>query len=188
MIVLAALPVLPVLSDLLAVFRYNSPDSGIVPVLHEAARAIGYSAALSLLVAAIALGFAHPRLRLGPARVRALSWIAGTLVVLAVVGGGLIFVARHGGPIEFIDQRASEFGKTGYPNLHGQGIRFGANVGSNRHDFWRVAVDEGLEHPLLGGGRVRSSSPTSATGVAPRRRTTRTASRRRSSPSWAFRG
>lgn len=151
-IVLAALPALPVLSDLLAVFRYNSPDSGIVPVLHDAARATGYSAALSFFVAAIALGFVYPRLRLGPARVRALSWVAGALAVLAIVAGGLVFVARHGGPIEFIDQRASEFGKTGYPNLHGQGIRFGANVGSNRHDFWRVAVDEGVEQPLLGGG------------------------------------
>lgn len=151
-IALAVLPVLPFLSDLLAVFRYGSPDSGVVPILHEAARASIYSALLSLAIAAVALGLVYPRLRLGPARVRAISWVAGSLVVLTAVAGGVVFIARHGGPIGFIDQRASEFGRTGYPNLHSQGIRFGANVGSNRHDFWRVAIDEGLEQPLLGGG------------------------------------
>lgn len=151
-IVLAVLPVLPFLSDLLAVFRYNSPDSGIVPLLRDAAQATAYSAALSLIVASVVFGLIYPRIDLGPVRVRAISWVAGTLVVLAAVAGATVFVARHGGPIEFIDQRASEFSKTGYPNLHSQGIRFGANVGSNRHDFWRVAVDEGLEQPLLGGG------------------------------------
>lgn len=151
-ILLALLPILPFLDDLLAVFRYNSPDSGIVPLLRDAARATGFSAALSLLLASLALGLVYPRLHLGPARVRAVSWVAGALVVLVAVSGGIVFLARHGGPVEFIDQRVDEFSKTGYPNLHSQGIRFGANVGSNRHDFWRVAVNEGLEQPLLGGG------------------------------------
>ncbi len=151
-LVLVVVPALPFLSDLLAVFRYNSPDSGIVPLLHTAARAGFYSAGISLLLASFALGLVYPRLRLGEQRVRAISLVAGVLAAVVAVAGVGAFVARHGGPVGFVDQRLDEFGRTGYPNLHGQGVRFGANVGSNRHDFWRVAVDEGLDHPLLGGG------------------------------------
>jgi hypothetical protein len=69
-----------------------------------------------------------------------------------VLVGGTVFVAKRGGPIKFVDQRASEFSRVGYPDLRAQGTRFGANVGSNRHDFWRVALDQGRDHVLIGGG------------------------------------
>jgi O-Antigen ligase len=149
---LIGVPVLTALSSLLGVFRYGSPDAGAVAPLHHAAAAIGWSAGISLVLAAIALGLLDPRLRLGRSTVRGLSWLVGVGVAVAVIGAGTIFVGRHGGPIHFIDQRVEQFGKTGYPNLHEQGVRFGANIGSNRHDFWRVAVDEGLEKPVTGGG------------------------------------
>ena len=81
-----------------------------------------------------------------------ISWVAGVAAALAVLAGGAAFIAKHGGPIGFVDQRVKEFRKVGYPDLRSQGIRYGANVGSNRHDFWRVGLDEAVEEPLLGGG------------------------------------
>lgn len=149
---LAALPAIPALPALLDVYRYGHANAGVVPLLHHAARAIGVTSALSLVVASVVLRLVYPRLRLGPSRVRLVSWASAIAAIVVVLVGGAIFVSRHGGPIGFVDQRISQFGKTGYPNLRGQGIRFGANIGSNRHDFWRVSADQGIAHPLLGGG------------------------------------
>lgn len=151
-IALAALPVLPALPALLDVYRYGHANAGVVPPLHHAADLVGITAVLSLLLASVALGLIHPRLHIGPSGVRLLSWGAAIVAIVTVLVGGSIYVLRHGGPIGFVNQRISEFNKTGYPNLHGQGVRFGANIGSNRHDFWRVSIDQGLADPLLGGG------------------------------------
>ena len=149
---LAAIPALPALPVLLDVYRHGAANPGVVPLLHDAARAIALSTIGSLLLASLALGLAYPRLRLGPTRVRAISWVAAAVATLVVIAGGAAFVAKHGGPIGFVDQRVKEFGKVGYPDLRSQGIRYGANVGSNRHDFWRVGLDEAVDRPLLGGG------------------------------------
>lgn len=151
-VALAALPVVPAIPALLEVYRYGHADAGVVPSLHHAARAVGITSLLSFLLAAVALRLVHPRLRLGPGKVRVLSWVSAIAAIAVVLIGGFVFVSRHGGPVGFVDQRINQFGKTGYPDLHGQGVRFGANVGSNRHDFWRVSADEGIAHPLLGGG------------------------------------
>jgi O-Antigen ligase len=151
-LVLIALPVLPFVSDFLAVFRYGEPDAGAIPLLHHAARAIGWSALISLALAAIVLGAVDPRVRLNRTTVRRLTWSLGITAGVAIVVGAAVFFGSHGGPVNFIEQRVHQFDKVGYPNLHEQGTRFGLNVGSNRHDFWRVAIDEGLEKPLTGGG------------------------------------
>ena len=172
---LAALPALPALPALLDVYRHGAADPGVVPLLHDAARAAALSTAASLLLAALALGIVYPRLRLGPTRVRVISWVAGVAATLAVLAGGAAFIAKHGGPIGFVDQRVKEFGKVGYPDLRSQGIRYGANVGSNRHDFWRVGLDEAVDRPCSEAGQAPSSSPTSSTGEAARARGTRTA-------------
>jgi hypothetical protein len=151
-VALAAIPTIPALPALLDVYRHGTADRGVVPLLHDAAGAVALTTAGSLLLAAIALGIVYPRLRLGPSRVQVISWVAGVAATLAVLAGGAIFIASHGGPVGFVDQRVKEFGKVGYPDLRSQGIRYGANVGSNRHDFWRVGLDEAVDHPLLGGG------------------------------------
>lgn len=151
-IALVAVPVLPALPSLLDVYRHGEADAVALSLLGEAAQAIWLTALLSLALAALAFGFLGPRLRLEAGAREALSRGLALLALLAALGGGAIFVARHGGPLDFVDQRVDEFGRIGYPDLHGQGIRYGANVGSNRHDFWRVAIDEGREKPLLGGG------------------------------------
>ena len=149
---LAALPAALAAPTLVHVYQYGHDTPGVVPFLHHAGQAVILTTLVSFVLAALVLSLLYPRLRLGPSGVRTLSWTAAIVAIVAVLLGGGIFVARHGGPVGFVDQRISQFGKTGYPNLSGQSVRFGANIGSNRHDFWRVSVDEGIAHPLLGGG------------------------------------
>jgi O-Antigen ligase len=153
MLALVALPALPALPTLLDIYQHGKLDPAAIPLLRDSAKAIAATAGLSVALAALALGAAEPRL--GGHR-RSFAWIGWALAIgaaIAAIAGASLFVVRHGGgPVGFVDQRIKEFDRIGYPKLHGQGIRYGANVGSNRHDFWRVAVDEGLAHPLRGGG------------------------------------
>jgi hypothetical protein len=149
---LALLPLIPAAPAILAVYRYGEANAGVVGPLHHAAHWVALSALISLLLAAGALGILDPRLRLGDARMRSLSVATGIGALVVVVLGAGIYLAGHGGPIDFAKQRIDQFEKVGYPNLHGQGVRYGVNVGSNRHDFWRVSADEGIANPLLGGG------------------------------------
>ncbi|MEX2108301.1 MAG: O-antigen ligase family protein [Solirubrobacterales bacterium] len=151
-LVLVVGPALPAIPVLLDVYQHGNTDPGLIPLMRDAAGSIAITTALSLVIAAVALGGIVPRLDLNE---RTSSRIGGALAILAALGvllGGSLFVARHGGPVDFVDQRLDEFTRIGYPDLSSQGIRYGTNVGSNRHDFWRVATQEGLDHPLLGGG------------------------------------
>ncbi|HWB69311.1 MAG TPA: hypothetical protein VG518_04990, partial [Solirubrobacterales bacterium] len=64
LLALIVLPALPALPTLLEVYRHGSADPAVVPLLRDAARAIGLTAALSVVLAALALGSVSPRLRL----------------------------------------------------------------------------------------------------------------------------
>jgi O-Antigen ligase len=149
---LAALPVLPALPTLLDLFQHGGAGPGLVPLMRDAARAIALSSLGSVALAAIFLGGVEPRLDLGRRRVQLISRVAASIAVVAVVAGGTAYLADRGGPFKFLDQRITEFKSSGEPNLQSQGTRFGVNAGSNRRDFWRVALDQGRDHPLAGGG------------------------------------
>jgi hypothetical protein len=149
---LMALPALLAIPTLLDVYRHGTDNAAVIPLLRDSAKAIAATGLLSLLVAGLALGGIAPRLRLRERTVASISRVAAVAALLVVLVGGAVFVSRHGGPIGFVNQRVQEFDKVGYPDLRGQGIRYGANVGSNRHDFWRVSIDEGRANPLFGGG------------------------------------
>jgi hypothetical protein len=149
-LVLAALPVLPALATLLDVFQYGHGGPGLIPLLRDAARATAASTLGSVVLAAVCIRGIELRLNLGSQAVRRISWSAAIAAVAVVAVGGTLFVASRGGPIRFVDQRVSEFKRHGNPSF--QGTRFGVNVGSNRADFWRVALSQGVHHPLLGGG------------------------------------
>jgi O-antigen ligase/polysaccharide polymerase Wzy-like membrane protein len=151
-IALAAIPVLPALPTLLDVFQHGGAGPGLVPLMRDSARAVAVSSIGSVILAAICIRGVEPRLSIGQDRVRLLSRAAAGVAVVTVLVAGTVFVAQRGGPLNFVDQRVSEFKRVGYPNFQGQGTRFGVNVGSNRHDFWRVAVDQGGDHPLIGAG------------------------------------
>jgi O-Antigen ligase len=149
---LAVLPVLPTLPTLLHIFQYGRVGPELIPLMRDSAHAIVFSFVGSVVLAAVCVRGIEPRLALSRERALLISRLAAGIAIAAVVVGGTVFVAKRGGPVKFLDQRVSEFTRVGSPKLRSQGTRFGANVGSNRDDFWRVALDEGRDHLLLGGG------------------------------------
>ena len=166
---LAMLPVLSVLPTLLDVFQHGEADSGSIEVLHDAGGAMLLSGLFSVILATLALRVVYPNLSLEREQVHRISRVAGALTATVVLLGLVAFVAERGGPVEFLDQRVAEFEEGGDPDFSEEGQRFGANVGSNRDDFWRVALAEGGGSPLAGNGggsfsveylRERESSET----------------------------
>jgi hypothetical protein len=149
---LAAVPVLPALPTLLDVYQYGSIDAGVTPLLRDSARAIALTSVGSVVLAAVCIRGVEFRLRLGQRRVQLLSRIAAVAAIVVVGVGGTVFVVHRGGPVKFIDQRVSEFKRGGNPNLQPEGTRFGVNAGTNRGDFWRVALDQGGDNPIAGAG------------------------------------
>jgi len=61
-------------------------------------------------------------------------------------------VVAVGDPAEWISDRVDEFRQHGSPNLSEESSRFTINAGSERYDLWRVAIEDGLEQPILGEG------------------------------------
>jgi tetratricopeptide (TPR) repeat protein len=82
------------------------------------------------------------------ARVRK-AWTA-LVVAGAILGaaGGLVAI---GNPVDRIDSGWHSF-KGGYDDNTGSGNRLTAGLGSNRYDFYRVALDLFADHPIAGVG------------------------------------
>jgi tetratricopeptide (TPR) repeat protein len=126
-------------------------DGAVTPAaLHSATAATCASAVAVALV--VALGAAvetraglsrRTRRRIGTG-VRVLA----TAALVAIVAGGL---AAAGNPIARIEHGWDTF-KGGYGADKSTGSRLVSGLGSNRYDFYRVALDEFLAYPLLGIG------------------------------------
>jgi hypothetical protein len=82
------------------------------------------------------------------ARIRA-GWRA--LVVAGAVVGVIGGLAVVGNPVHRIDHAWHSF-KGGYADNTGSSNRLTAGLGSNRYDFYRVALDAFREHPVAGIG------------------------------------
>jgi tetratricopeptide (TPR) repeat protein len=130
----------------------NSLTGGAVTpaAVHSATAAMLAAAGVTGLV--VALGaLAESRATLskravGRMRVGVRAVAAVTLV--AIVAGGL---AAAGNPIARVESGWRTF-KGGYAADATSGSRLVSGLGSNRYDFYRVALDEFLAHPLLGIG------------------------------------
>jgi tetratricopeptide (TPR) repeat protein len=75
---------------------------------------------------------------------RALAIVAG----VAVVAGGLV---AAGNPLDRVHTAYTSF-KGGYESTSGKGSRLVGGLGSNRYDFYRVALAEFRAHPVAGLG------------------------------------
>jgi hypothetical protein len=81
-------------------------------------------------------------------RIRA-AWAAiATLALIAVVAGGLV---AAGDPVARVEHGWHTF-KGGYAADRKGGSRLTSGLGSNRYDFYRVALDEFAAHPVAGVG------------------------------------
>jgi hypothetical protein len=124
-------------------------DGAVMPsTVHHATSAM-FLAALAVCVV-VALG-AAVETRLGERargrmRVAVRALAAATLV--AVIAGGLV---AAGNPVTRLEKGWHSF-KGGYAEDKTSGSRLTSGLGSNRYDFYRVALDEFLHHPLVGIG------------------------------------
>jgi tetratricopeptide (TPR) repeat protein len=116
--------------------------------VHSAIAAMFASAVAVGLV--VALGAAAER-RLdqrSARRARAGLRVTALATLAAVIVGGLV---GFGNPVARVERGWQTF-KGGYAADHTSGSRLTSGLGSNRYDFYRVALDEFLHHPLLGIG------------------------------------
>ncbi|HYB27418.1 MAG TPA: O-antigen ligase family protein [Solirubrobacteraceae bacterium] len=151
----AAAAVIPVVAAVAPIHRllhvYQSATPG--PALNHSASLAGHSAlllcGLGFVVATlIAWGESVlPAPRPNPVRRRVLGTITIAVTVIAVGAGGV--AATHGHPFRFIEHQWNGFS---HPLTTATGSHF-TDVGSGRYDFWRVALDAFVAHPIGGLGQ-----------------------------------
>lgn len=117
--------------------------------LADARAAIALSAAAATAIGAAWAFVAERRFRSpGAGLRRAGNWglvaLAGALVIVAIVA--------IGNPVHWTEERWEDFRYTGYSKVEQGGNRFGGSLGSNRYDFYRVALDEFDRRPIAGIG------------------------------------
>jgi O-antigen ligase len=150
----AAAAVLPVagaavpIHRLLGVYQ-NASGAALGHAAARAGQAALVTCALVFFVGTLAAwGDSLVRLpSLNAARRRAIGTIAVVLAVGAVGVGGV--AATHGHPLRFIERQWDGFS---HPQSTVTGSHF-TDVGSSRYDFWRVALDAFLAHPIGGLGQ-----------------------------------
>jgi O-antigen ligase/polysaccharide polymerase Wzy-like membrane protein len=135
--------------DLLDVFDPVRSGVGSSAAIHTALGAIGISAAaVSVLWTAIAV--LDARIEAPPRIVRATNVAAIALTVVALVAGAAVIATADPGPRERLSDAWRHF-KAGYPEQT-TSSHFSLGLGSNRYDFWRVAMQEFRDHPVRGVG------------------------------------
>jgi tetratricopeptide (TPR) repeat protein len=79
---------------------------------------------------------------------RAGGWGLAALAALTAV----LAVAAIGNPASWAESRWDDFRSSGYSEVERGDNRFGGSLGSNRYDFYRVALAEFADHPVAGIG------------------------------------
>ncbi|MBS1868209.1 MAG: O-antigen ligase family protein [Actinobacteria bacterium] len=129
--------------------------------------ALGFGLLL-LAVAYVALD-----LRVAPSKaaMRRLNHAAAAATCLAVVAGAVAFAVAVGSPVHWLHDRYDSFTHPHYATLEQADTRFTGDLGSNRSDYWRVALAVAADKPLLGAGMGNFAAPYLArrhTAKAPR--------------------
>jgi O-antigen ligase len=129
----------------------HQSNVGVVPATLHHAIAVSFiaAAAAGLLIAVLAA--VESRASVGPrpaARLRTGLVAAAIGTLAAVIVGGLV---AAGNPITRVERGWNSF-KGGYGSNSHSGSRLVSGLGSNRYDFYRVALDEFAAHPLVGVG------------------------------------
>jgi O-antigen ligase len=127
------------------------PNGEVIASTLDHALAASFAAALVAgLVVAVGAALEN-RARLTPSvatKVRRGTAAVAIATLVAIVVGGLV---AAGDPVARIEHGWRSF-KGGYGADSHTGSRLASGLGSNRYDFYRVALDEFAAHPLLGIG------------------------------------
>lgn len=84
------------------------------------------------------------RLRHRPGRAAVAATSVAVLALALGVSGGR--------PAAWVHERVQDFRTPDYQRVETGGSRFAGGLGSNRFDYWRVAVESAARHPLRGTG------------------------------------
>jgi tetratricopeptide (TPR) repeat protein len=124
-------------------------DEAVVPAnVHSATVAMFVAAVAVGLVVALGAAFESRLSERSLMRARTGTRAAALVALVAVLAGAL---AVAGNPVARIEHGWDTF-KGGYAADSKAGSRLASGLGSNRYDFYRVALDEFLHHPLVGIG------------------------------------
>jgi tetratricopeptide (TPR) repeat protein len=85
------------------------------------------------------------------------SWLVGVLLGLAAAVAALVLLAAYGNPVTRAQEAWDEF--SAGQQFEESSSYFGANLGSNRYDFWRVALGGLADSPLGGMGAGNFAAP-----------------------------
>jgi Flp pilus assembly protein TadD len=123
---------------------------GARAALHSATVAMfAASLAVGLIVAGVgALESSRPLSAGGAARLRRGVGALAILMLVAILAGGWV---AAGDPLTRVEHGWQSF-KGGYAADSAAGNRLVSGLGSNRYDFYRVALDEFVAHPVVGIG------------------------------------
>jgi hypothetical protein len=134
---------------LTAPFRADD-DAARVDAGHDVGVALLVIAALALL-GGLGYAVADRRVRLSPRSRRVAGGVALGALACSLAAGVALFGARVDHPRAFLADKWEEFKRTQPVERGGSHL---VNLGSNRYDFWTVALDGFRDHPVAGvGGR-----------------------------------
>lgn len=136
--------------DTLTAVRNATSVEQLAAELDDALAVILRSALVATVLGAVAaLAGGRAPSALSEPRVRR----AGDLAIAALAVAGVVAaLVAIGNPATWIDDRWEDFKSSGYSQVEEGGNRFGGSLGSNRYDFWRVALDAFRDHPVAGLG------------------------------------
>ncbi len=126
-------------------------NGAVVPAtLHSATKAMFLASVAVGLVVALAAAFEsrHKLPQRSRKQLRLLVRAVALIALVAIVIGGL---AVAGNPVTRVEKGWNSF-KHGYSSQPTTGSRLASGLGSSRYDFYRVAIDQFLAHPVVGIG------------------------------------
>ena len=142
---LAAGPVFAVGDAITAPELERALDPAIMAIALTCALATVLGATAILVARRVAAGMSTEARTAWPRRaVRASALLAVLAATLAILSAG--------GPATWVDARWQDFKTSGYTEVKTGSARITGSLGSNRYDFYRVALNEFAEHPLAGIG------------------------------------
>jgi O-antigen ligase len=127
---------------------YRAGEKQLLGSIHQA----GY-VAFGLVCAAGILGLVYvrvdQRIVLSASARRLTGRLLRGLIVLVVLGTVVGFFAAVHDPVRFVEQRWQSFK---HLPSHASGETHLTSLGSNRYDYYRVAIDDFVSHPVVGLG------------------------------------